>query len=202
MQLCGLLSRWPHQAPHYAPALQQMLVWGCAEDPNQSGVVRARAVPDCLLVSAFELVLDDGLPCECLPPCPCSHLHAAPAVPAPAAPQGDPADAESAAELAALLAPGDAQLAAAFAACELAPRVAALCMLRVWVEAAQPQGFLARAPEQQQEEEQQPQAAEEARAAGLLMWRRLQELAASDPEMSMSRYSPLGPVHRKKVRGE
>ncbi|KAL4440005.1 hypothetical protein ABPG75_003006 [Micractinium tetrahymenae] len=119
---------------------------------------------------------------------------------------GDAVDADSAAELAALIAPADAELAAAFAGSELAPRVAALCLLRCWVEQAGQQAQQA----QQAQQRASPQGTADAaagtgsgaaaREAGLLIWRRLLGLAASDPELSAARYSPLGHVHRKKVR--
>lgn len=102
---------------------------------------------------------------------------------------GDPVDAEAAAELASLLAPGDAQLAAAFASSDLAPRVAVLCMLHAWAQQAQRHG-------------EAPHTAGGAAAAqaAALMWRQLLALAGSHPELGAVRYSPLGLVHRKKVR--
>lgn len=104
-------------------------------------------------------------------------------------------DADSAAELAALVAPADGELAAAFAGSVLAPRCAALCLLRCWVEQSEQSatwhGSAGTAAAQ----------ADAAREAGLLAWRRLLALAATDPELSAARYSPLGHVHRKKVQG-
>lgn len=107
-------------------------------------------------------------------------------------------DADSAAELAALVAPADAELAAAFAGSELAPRCAALCLLRCWVEQSErgKQG----APCQQGAAGAAAGLAGAAREAGMLVWRGLLELASADPELSAARYSPLGHVHRKKVR--
>ena len=101
-------------------------------------------------------------------------------------------DAGSAAELAALMAPGDPQLAATFGATELAPRVAALCQLRAWVEQAQQ-------AQQAQQDQGASQQLAPAAAAGLLMWRQLLALSGSDPELGAARYGPLGVVHRKKV---
>jgi hypothetical protein len=103
-------------------------------------------------------------------------------------PQSEAADAETAAEAAALVAPGDAQLAAALGSSELAPRVSALCMLRAWVEAARgggPDGGGA--------------AAAAAAAAAGDSWRCLLALARSDPELGAARYTPLSTTHRKKV---
>ena len=101
-------------------------------------------------------------------------------------------DAEAAAELAALVAPGDTQLAAAFGSSALAPRVAALCMLHSWVQHAQqpvqPSSSAAQA------------AASAAGEAGRQMWRQLLALALEDPELSAARYSAQGLTHRKKVR--
>lgn len=106
--------------------------------------------------------------------------------------QGDPVDAEAAAELLALVAPGDAQLAAAFASSALAPRVAALCMLHSWAQHAQ-QPMQPDSPAAQQ---QQAAAGE----AGQQILRQLLTLALEDPELSAARYSALGLTHRKKVR--
>ena len=118
----------------------------------------------------------------------------------PAAPQGDPADSESAAELAALLAPADAELAAAFASSELAPRVAALCTLHAWVRAAQAQrGPAAAHAQEPAAAEAAAAAAAAARDAGVQLWRRLLALATTDRELGAQRYSAMGPLHRKKV---
>ena len=115
--------------------------------------------------------------------------------------QGDPVDAEAAAELAALMAPGDADLAAAFASSPLAPRVAALCLLHSWVQQAQQVAEQAGAQQpsagQQQQQQQQQTAAGE---AGRQLWHQLFELALHDRELSATRYSTLGVTHRKKVR--
>jgi hypothetical protein len=104
--------------------------------------------------------------------------------------QGEALDAEAAAEMAALLAPGDAAMAAAFGATELAPRVTALCLLRSWVEQAQ----------QAQHPGGDGGGREAAAAAGRLLWRQLLDLTCSDPELRAARYGILGPTHRKKVR--
>lgn len=101
--------------------------------------------------------------------------------------QGEALDAEAAAEMAALLAPGDAAMAAAFGATELAPRVTALCLLRAWVEQAQHAAG-------------DGGGREAAAAAGRLLWRQLLDLTCSDPELRAARYGILGPTHRKKVR--
>lgn len=107
--------------------------------------------------------------------------------------QVDPVD--SAAELAVLLAPGHAELAVAFGASELAPRVAALCMLHCWVQQAQGTA----AAEDSEALADCAAVGSEAREAGLLMWRQLLALATTDPELSAARYSPLGLLHRKKA---
>ncbi len=104
--------------------------------------------------------------------------------------QGEALDAEAAAEMAALLAPGDAAMAAAFGATELAPRVTALCLLRAWVEQAQ----------QAQHAGGDGGGTEAAAAAGRLLWRQLLDLTCSDPELRAARYGILGPTHCKKVR--
>ncbi|PRW33151.1 methyltransferase TARBP1 [Chlorella sorokiniana] len=105
---------------------------------------------------------------------------------------GDPVDAEAAAELAALMAPGDAQLAAAFASSPLAPRVAALCLLHSWAEQAQ--------QAQQAAGQQQAAPAAAAAEAGRQFWRQLFDLALHDGELGATRYSSLGVAHRRKVR--
>jgi hypothetical protein len=75
--------------------------------------------------------------------------------------------------------------------------VAALCLLRSWVEQAQ------QAQQDQQAQDQQQRGASQlptpAAAAGLLMWRQLLTLSVSDPELGAARYGPLGVVHRRKV---
>ena len=43
-QLCGLLASRPQLAEHYATPLQQLVLWGAADDPGQSGVVRGLPV--------------------------------------------------------------------------------------------------------------------------------------------------------------
>ncbi|EFN52863.1 hypothetical protein CHLNCDRAFT_138347 [Chlorella variabilis] len=140
LQLCGLLTRHAELATQYSATLQQLLLWGSAEDPGQSG-------------------------------------------------EGDAVDGETAAELAALIAPGDAHLAEAFEATKLAPRVAALCMLWSWVQQAEAEARASTIA-----------SAAPAREAGLLLWGQLLDLSASDPELSAARCTDLGKVHRKKVR--
>ena len=97
-------------------------------------------------------------------------------------------DGETAAELAALIAPGDAHLAEAFGATKLAPRMAALCMLWSWVQQAEAEARASTIA-----------SAAPAREAGLLLWGQLLDLSASDPELSAARCTDLGKVHRKKV---
>lgn len=116
--------------------------------------------------------------------------------PSCAPPQGDPVDADAAAELASLMAPGDAKLSAAFASSPLAPRVAALCLLHSWVQQAQ-QAQQAGAHEAAAGQ----QAAAAAGEAGRQLWRQLLDLALHDAELSATRYSALSIVHRKKVSG-
>eukprot|EP00887_Chlorella_sp_A99_P000598 scaffold17.g598.t1 len=90
-------------------------------------------------------------------------------------------DPEQAAELAAIVAPTNPELAGLFAATELAPRVALVCMLAEWVRAAQ-QGDAAAA------------------AAGVAAWEVLLRHATEDEEQCSSKYLPSGSTHRKKVR--
>ena len=194
LQLCGVLSCHADLAPQYAGSIQQLLLWGAADDPGQSGVVRVHIPACCFMPFAMLHSLAPALPSRlCYGQQKLQRLKFCDAC--YAALQGDPVDADSAAELAALMAPGDPQLAAAFGATELAPRVAALCLLRSWVEQAQQ---AQQAQQQQQGALQQP-APPAAAAAGLLMWRQLLALSASDPELGAARYGPLGTVHRKKV---
>jgi hypothetical protein len=47
LQLCGVLSCHAELAPQYAGSLQQLLLWGSAEDPGQTGVVRAPLTAAC-----------------------------------------------------------------------------------------------------------------------------------------------------------
>jgi hypothetical protein len=86
-------------------------------------------------------------------------------------------DAESAADVAALLGPLDPGLAASHAAAPSAPRVAALCLLHAWAAAT---------------------GAGDAAAAAA--WRRLFALATTDPELSAERYLFWGATHWRKVR--
>jgi hypothetical protein len=90
-------------------------------------------------------------------------------------------DAESARELAALTAPLDPSLSEAFAATELAPRVAIICLLHRWTADA---------------------VAGDAAAAQTcaVLWQQLMRTAAEDAALAAKRYCPGGMVHRKKVR--
>ena len=49
LQLCGVLSCHAELVPQYAGSIQQLLLWGSAEDPGQTGVVRAPLTGSCLL---------------------------------------------------------------------------------------------------------------------------------------------------------
>ena len=84
-------------------------------------------------------------------------------------------DPEALADLAALLRPLDESLGAAWAGSDVAPRVAALCLLHCWVRAG----------------EGSPACA---------LWDRLLLLAATDADLASSRYQFKGPTHRRKVR--
>ena len=103
-------------------------------------------------------------------------------------------DAEAAAELAALVAPADRTLADAFAASELAPRVAALCSLRSWTQQAGGSASVSAAAA----DDDAASAAAAARAAGLSMWDQLLHLATADPALAGA-VRPMSPLHRKKV---
>ena len=93
-------------------------------------------------------------------------------------------DAEPAAELAAILAPTDPTLAAAYAGTELAPRVAAVCLMSAWARCAGESGPKAGA----------------AAAAAAAAWRFLFELATQDEELSRGTYGLHSQTHRRKVR--
>lgn len=89
-------------------------------------------------------------------------------------------DAESAAQLAAVLQPGDPELAAAFASTPIAPRVAALCLLHQWASSASAAAG----------EEDQAQAGTAASAAARGMWERLLALTTNNPELSSNKVRP------------
>lgn len=86
-------------------------------------------------------------------------------------------DAESVAELAAVVSPTDPQLAAAYQATPIASRVAALCLLHQWATA--------------EDTAQQ--------GAALEMWGQLLEAASRDPEFASNKYIMMSAMHRRKV---
>lgn len=90
-------------------------------------------------------------------------------------------DGPSAAELAALMAPIDPELAAAHATSATAPRVGALCVLHSWVEAG-------------------AAGDQDAATAAIAVWDRLLLWATTDEDMIAVKYFHQGPIHRRKLR--
>ena len=98
---------------------------------------------------------------------------------------------ESAAELAELVETTEPDLADAFAATELAPRVAAVGMLAAWARAACDGGGNVSAVAME---------AAAAQAAVAAAWHHLLALATKDAELRTGKYSVYGLTHRRKVR--
>ncbi len=137
-------------------------------------------------------------------------------------------DAESTAELAAVMQPTDPQLAEAFATTAIAPRVAVLCLLHEWAicAATRPvEGTAEAAPvtaaipgatdaatagvcpaaDGRTSSPSAPAAGDAtvpstgAAHAARHMWAQLLKLAMEDPELGSNKYFAKGPTHRRKV---